>query len=108
MTLTSVGTGIMGLGKQAKTSTKFELSAGTYKETIFPVLSEWAKADLAMGGVRLNAAPRLDVHLTSLRRDKETTVKATQTVAKFDFNGKKLKLHMYHTKPVRPNPGCKP
>ena len=95
--LTSAKRQNVELGKQTKTSTKFDLCAGTYKETIFPVLSEWAKADLAMSGVRLNAAPRLDVHLTSLRRDNETTAKATQTVAEFDFNGKKIKLHMYHT-----------
>ena len=34
---------------------------------------------------------------TSLRQDNETTSKVTQTVAEFEFNGKKIKLHLYHT-----------
>ena len=55
--LTSAKRQNVELGKLTKTSTKFDLCAGTYKETIFPLLNEWSKVDLTKGGVRLNSAP---------------------------------------------------
>ena len=44
------------LTKQTKTSTKFEMCTGTYKEVLFPVLNEWCKVDFSKGGVRLNTS----------------------------------------------------
>ena len=61
------------------------------------MLNEWSKVDLAKGGVMLNTASRLDIKLISLRHDKETTAKSTQSVAELECNGKKVKLHLYHT-----------
>ena len=55
--LTSAKRQNIELGKQTKTSTKFDLCAGTYKETIFPMLNEWAKVDMTNGGVRLMLPP---------------------------------------------------
>ena len=66
--------------KQTKTSTKFSLCTGTYKEVIFPMLDEWSKVDLSRGGVKLNSANQMDVQMISIRHDKESSAKSTQTV----------------------------
>ena len=65
-------------------------------EIIFPVLNEWSKLDLTKSA-RLNSAPQLDIQLTGLRHDNEATAKATQTVVELECNGRKIKLHLYHT-----------
>ena len=49
--------------KQTKSTTKFAMCTGTYKEVIFPLLDKWSSQDLTAGGVRLNSAQKLDVQL---------------------------------------------
>ena len=43
--------------KQTKTSTKFAMCTGTYKEVIFPVIEEWSRAVSENVCVRLNSSP---------------------------------------------------
>jgi hypothetical protein len=82
---------------QTKKTTKFSLCAGTYKEVIFPLLDEWSSHDLSKGGVQIKSSPRMEVQLTLVRHDTESTSKNTQTVVDLCFKGKKVKLHLYHT-----------
>ena len=39
----------------------------------------------------------MDIRLISLRHDKESKAKATQSVAELECDGKKIKMHLYHT-----------
>ena len=83
--------------KQTKKTTKFSLCTGTYKEVIFPLLDEWSNHDLTKGGVQIKSPLGMEVELITVRHDTESTAKNTQAVVDLCFNGKRIKLHLYHT-----------
>ena len=87
----------LALGAVSPQTSRVELSTGTYREVILPLLANWDTVQHSTDTSVGTPDPSTTVLVQEVRADTEQTGLVTQVVATLLYNGDKIVLHCFHT-----------